>query len=245
MSSRCWRVIAPLLLLLPLAAAAGPAEDLVAKNRAARGGDALAAVQTLRMTGRMTFPGGFELAFREVKSRKGGVRIDYTIQGLTIVQAFDGAEAWQIQPFEGRKDAARMSADEARAIADEGLLDGYLLASVGRDGTTLADLGSEDVDGTLARKLRVVQADGDEFTYFIDPDTWLEIKIVEKRRLRDAEYVVEYELGDYEQVAGAWFPMSIDSGPPGTTQRQKLNLDLVEANVELDAGLFRMPAAVR
>lgn len=245
MSSRCWRVIAPLLLLLPLAAAAGPAEDLVAKNRAARGGDALAAVQTLRMTGRMTFPGGFELAFREVKSRQGGVRIDSTIQGLTIVQAFDGAEAWQIQPFEGRKDAARMSADEARAIADEGLLDGYLLASVGRDGTTLADLGSEDVDGTLARKLRVVQADGDEFTYFIDPDTWLEIKIVEKRRLRDAEYVVEYELGDYEQVAGAWFPMSIDSGPPGTTQRQKLNLDLVEANVELDAGLFRMPAAVR
>jgi hypothetical protein len=242
MSSRCWRLLAPLLLLLPLAAAAGPAEDLVAKNRIARGGDALAAVQTLRMGGRMTFPGGFELEFRELKSRQHGVRIDSTIQGLTIVQAFDGADAWQIQPFEGRKDAARMSADEARAIADEGLVDGFLLASVGRSGTTLVDLGTEDVDGTLARKLRVVQADGDEFTYFIDPDSWLEIKIVEKRRLRDAESVVEYELGDYEQVAGAWFPMSIESGPPGSTQRQKINLDVVEVNVALDAGLFRMPA---
>lgn len=243
MSSSSGRVLAPLLLLLPLAAAAGPAEDLVAKNRAARGGDALAAVQTLRMSGKMIFPGGFELAFRELKSRQGGVRIDATIQGLTIVQAFDGSEAWQIQPFEGRKDAARMSTDEARAIADEGLVDGYLLASVGRDGTTLVDLGSEDVDGTLARKLRVVQADGDEFTYYIDPDSWLEIKIVEKRRLRGAELTTEYELGDYEQVAGAWFPMSIESGPQGSSQRQKINLDVVEANVELDAGLFKMPAA--
>ena len=235
--------LASCLLLLPLAASAGTADDLIAKNRAARGGDALAAIQSLRMTGKMTFPGGFELAFKELKSRKDGVRIDATIQGLTIVQAWDGSEAWQIQPFEGRKDAARMSADEARALADEALIDGYLLAAQPAQGVTLTDLGTEDVDGTTAYKLRLVQADGDEFTYYLDPDSWLEIKIVEKRRLRGAEVATEYELGDYEKVAGAYFPMSVESGPLGASQRQKINLDTVEANVALDASAFRMPAA--
>ncbi len=236
------RVLALCLAALPLVAAAGSAEDLVAKNRAARGGDAIAAVNTLRMTGKLTFPGGFEFSVVETKSRAGGVRIDSTIQGLTIVQAYDGAEAWQIQPFEGRKDAARMSADEARAIADEALIEGYLLAAQA-SGSTLTDLGTEDVDGTLACKLRLVQADGDEFTYYLDPDSWLEIRIVEKRRLRGAEVSTEYELGDYERIAGVYFPMSIESGPLDSDQRQKLNLDLVEANVAVDAAIFKMPAA--
>lgn len=244
MSSVTGRALASCLLLLPLAATAGTADDLVAKNRAARGGDALAAIQSLRMTGKLVFPGGFELSALELKSRSGGVRLDATLQGLTVVQAWDGTEAWQIQPFEGRKDPARMSADEARAIADEGLIDGYLLASQGQ-GATVTALGTEDVDGTLTHKLRLVQADGDEFTYYLDPDTWLEIKIVEKRRLRGAEVATEYELGDYERVAGAYFPMSIESGPLGSSQRQKLNLDSIEANVAIDAAVFRMPAAAK
>lgn len=229
------------LAALPLLADAGSVDDLVAKNRAARGGDAIAAVNTLRMTGKLTFPGDYQLSFVETKSRTGGVRIESTIQGLTIVQAYDGTEAWQIQPFGGRKDAARMSADEGRAIADEALIEGYLLAA--QSGGTLTDLGTEDVDGTLAYKLRLVQADGDEFTYYLDPDSWLEIRIVEKRRLRGAEVSTEYELGDYERVAGVYFPMSIESGPLGSDQRQKINLDSIEANVAVDAAIFKMPAA--
>jgi hypothetical protein len=37
--------------------------------------------------------------------------------------------------------------------------------------------------------------------------------------------------------------MSIESGPLGSSQRQKLNLDSVEANVAIDVAAFQMPAA--
>ena len=232
-----------LATLLPATSYSMTADEIVARNLAARGGAALEAIQSLRMVGKLVFPGDFELAFNEVKSRSGGVRIEGTLQGLTFVQAYDGKEGWQIQPFEGRKDPARMSDDEARSLADEALIDGYLLAAQRGKGDTVLSLGTEDVDGTQAYKLRLTQADGDEFTYYIDPDSFLEIKIVEKRRLRGAELQTEYELGDYEKIAGAYFPMSIDSGPVGSSQRQKINIDKAEANVALDAALFHMPAA--
>ena len=222
-------------------ATAPGATELVAKNLAARGGAALAAIHSLRMVGKLTVPGGFELSFNELKSRAtGAVRLELTLQGLTIVQAYDGKEGWQIQPFEGRKDAARMSDDEARALADEALIDGYLLASKVTGGN-IVNLGEEDVDGTLAYKLRLIQTDGDEFTYYLDPDTYLEIKIVEKRRLRGAEQQTEYELGDYERVLGAYFPFSIDSGPVGSSQRQQINLDHIDGNVAIDGLPFSQP----
>ena len=67
-------------------------DELVAKHVAARGGlEALRAVQTLRVTGRLIFEGsGFELAYREVLKRPGLARVEYSTQGLTGVQAWDG-----------------------------------------------------------------------------------------------------------------------------------------------------------
>jgi hypothetical protein len=72
------------------------------------------------------------------------------------VQAYDGTGAWKINPFQGRKDAERMSADEARQFADEGLVEGALLASRSA-GSQVQYLGREDFAGTLAYKLRVKQ----------------------------------------------------------------------------------------
>ena len=34
-----------------------------------------------------------------IASRKGKVRQESSLQGLTSVQAYDGKEGWQIQPF--------------------------------------------------------------------------------------------------------------------------------------------------
>jgi hypothetical protein len=104
--------------------------------------------------------------------------------------------------------------------------------------------GIEDVDGTPAYKLKVTQKDGDEFTYFLDPDTFLEIKVVEARRIRGAEQVTESDIGDYEKVADVYFPMAITSGPQGggPNQQQTITVDTAQANAEVVASYFNMPA---
>lgn len=222
------------------------ADDLVARNLAARGGaDKLAALASVRFTGELIFPGDFKLTYLETRQQAGGaVRIDAALQGLTLVQAYDGKEGWRINPFEGRKDAERMSADEARSVADTGSIEGPLLAARA-EGSSVTYLGTEDVDGTKAYKLKVAQKDGDEFTYYLDPDSYLEIKMIEKRKLRGAEQENEYELGDYEAVGGVLFPYSIASGTKGSapSQRQTVTISKAEANVSVEKAYFAMPAA--
>jgi hypothetical protein len=242
------RTVLAALLLSSAAfpAAAQDAQSLVAKNLEARGGEAaLSAIKTIRFKGRTIAPGDFELTYEETRERVGpsaADRLDLTIQGLDLVQAYDGrGGGWKINPFQGRKDPEKMSADEARALADGALIEGPLLAAR-TDGSKVDYLGRDDFEGTLAYKLRVTQKDGDEFTYWLDPDTFLEIKVDERRKIRGAEQTNETELGDYEKVAGVYFPMSVDSWSQGhDDQRQRTIIATGEANVAVPDGYFAEP----
>jgi hypothetical protein len=235
-------------LLIGCAAVSVSAQDaqsLVAKNVEARGGAAaLAAIKNVSFEGRTIFPGDFEVTYKETRARLPGSaadRVDFGIQGLNITQAYDGREGWRVNPLQGRKDAEKLSADEARSMADSALVDGPLLAAKA-DGSRLTYLGREDFDGTLAYKVRVSQKDGDEFVYWLDPDTYLEIKVDETRRLRGAAQTTETELGDYEKIAGVYFPMSVESwqqGQPG--QRQRTIIASGTANGAISDSMFAEP----
>ncbi|HEY3778750.1 MAG TPA: hypothetical protein VGL35_11895 [Rhizomicrobium sp.] len=249
-----WRncaAFAPLVLCASIASAqAQTAEDLVAKNLAARGGaGALAAIHSYVTKGELRFPGDFKLAFTETRERLDpatdncAVRVNASLQGLTLIQAYDGQTGWRVNPFEGRKDAERMGADEARALADEALIDGNLL-SAGVRGARVDYLGREDIDGTNTYKLRVSQRDGTVFTDYLDPDVFLEIRVVENRTIRGAEQDTEYDLGDYERVNGVYFPFSIASGPLNSADSDKQVITIASgaANVPVSPALFAMPA---
>jgi hypothetical protein len=226
--------------------AAQDAQSIVAKNLEARGGGAaLAAIRNVSFEGRTIFPGDFEVTYKEARARAGASaadRVDFGLQGLDIIQAYDGhGGAWKVNPLQGRKDPEKMSADEARQLADGALIEGPLLASR-TDGSRVTYLGRDDFDGTLAYKLKVTQKDGDEFTYWLDPDTYLEIKVDETRRIRGAEQTTETELGDYEKIAGVYFPMSVESWTQGSpNQRQRTIIASGAANTNVPDGFFAEP----
>jgi hypothetical protein len=234
-----------LLSCVAVPTAAQDAQSLVAKNLEARGGAAaLGAIRNLTFEGRTIFPGDFEVTYKETHARVAGGaadRVDFGVQGLDIIQAYDGRGGWKVNPLQGRKDAEKMSGDEARALADAALVEGPLLAAQS-DGSHVAYLGREDFDGTLAYKLKVTQKDGDEFTYWLDPDTYLEIKVDETRKIRGAAQTTETELGDYEKVAGVYFPMSVESWAQGQpTQRQRTIVASGTANGAVNDGYFAEP----
>ena len=233
-----------ILSLAGTSAIAQTADELVAKNLAARGGAAaLDAIETVKFDGTVIFPGDFQLKYEEVRTRAGDVRVDMALQGLTLVQGWDGKTGWRINPFEGRKDAERMSDDEARSLADTGSIRGPLQRAASL-GSPVTYLGREDFDGTNTYKLKVTEKDGDEFVYLLDPDTMLEVKMVETRKIRGAQQVFEYEFGDYEKIAGVYFPMSVESWLAGQgNNRQRTIIASGTANVPAPASLFALPAS--
>ena len=125
---------------------------------------------------------------------------------MTAVQAYDGKEGWKISPFQGRKDPEKMSADDAKSLIEEAEIDGPLVDWKAK-GSTVEYLGTEDVDGTLAHKLKVVRKNGDVSFVYLDPDHFLEIRILTQRMEQGAQVEVETDLGDYEKIAGVFLPV--------------------------------------
>jgi hypothetical protein len=217
-------------------------DALVAKNIEAKGGiDALHAVRSLQLKGKMLVnEGQIELAYTQTKKRPGQVRAEATLQGMTLVQAYDGTQGWKISPFGGRKDPEKMSVDDAKSLVEDAEIEGPLVDWEAK-GSTVEYLGPEDVDGTLAHKLKVVRKNGDVSYVYLDPDYFLEIRILTQRIEQGAQVEVETDLGDYEKVAGVFFPFSIEAGPKGATDKQKIILEKAEANVPVDDAQFKFP----
>jgi hypothetical protein len=219
-------------------------DELVSRHVEARGGlEKLRAIQSLRLTGKLVFVGGgFELAYSEVLKRPGMARAEFSAQGLTAVQAWDGKEGWQISPFQGRKDPERQSRDDSKGLIDDADIDGPLVDAAAK-GSTLTYLGTEDVDGTDAHKIRVSQRDGDTLTVFLDPDYFLVIRIRYQHAIRGSETQTETDFGNYERVNGVAIPFSYEIGPPGAPRSQKIIVEKAEVNVPADPGVFAFPSA--
>ncbi len=240
-----------LLICAALIAPAGFAQDkngptldqLVSKNIEAKGGvDPLHSLQSLRLSGKMLAnQGQIEFAYLQTKKRPGEVRTEATLQGMTMVQAYDGKEGWKISPFQGRKDPERMSADDVKSLMEDAEIDGPLVDWKAKQ-STVDYLGTEDVDGTLAHKLKVVRKNGDVSFVYLDPDHFLEIRILTQRIKHGAQVEVETDLGDYEKINGVFIPFSIETGRKGDPDKQKIVIDKAEANVPVDDAIFHFPA---
>jgi hypothetical protein len=230
-------------LFVAASAQAMTADELVAKNVAARGGmDNLHAIKSLRLSGKMLVGRfGAEIDAVQIYKRPGQYRFEGTLQGMTLVQSYDGKEAWRISPFQGRKDPERTSADDAKELSEQADFDGGWIDAAAK-GNKLDYLGTEDVDGTEAHKLKVTLKNGDvEYVYF-DPDAFLVIRTLSQRTVRGVEQREETDYSDYEKVNGTYVAFSTSSGNPGDTQRSKFSVDKAEANAAVDDATFAFPA---
>jgi photosystem II stability/assembly factor-like uncharacterized protein len=245
-SARTCALCAALLLAAPLLAAPPTAEELASRYLEARGGLArLKKLQSVRFTGRaLSGFGGFqqESGWAELIARPGKIRSETTLQGLTQVDAYDGKEGWSMNPFGGRRDAERSSADELKDSAREADLD-TPLADWKAKGSRLEALGTEDVEGTRALRLRITYKDGDEQTYYLDPDFYLPVRVSTTQRIRGVERTSEIDLGTWQQVAGVWFPFTLDYGGRNSPRSYHVIIERAEANVEADDALFSFPPA--
>lgn len=242
---RMLRTTAALLALCAGSAYAATSDELIAKNLEARGGlDKIQAIKTLKTSGKLRFGEQFELAFTRYQKSPESSRSEASLQGLTAVQAWDGTQAWQISPFQGRKDPEKLSADDARALADDAPVAGVLVDWQAR-GSRIEYLGTEDVDGTDAHKLRVTLKNGDVETIYLDPDHFLEIRTQTQRTVRGTLIESTTDYGDYEQVAGVYFPFSISTENKADGSVQKTLIEKAEANVGIDDALFAFPGAAK
>jgi hypothetical protein len=219
------------------------ATELIAKNLEARGGiQQIKAIKSLRMTGKMQ-QGGFIIQLSRTAMTPNLLRDSYTIQGMSQIQAYDGSSGWKISPFEGRKDPELLGEQELREITETADFYGPLVDYSTKD-NRVEYLGHDTVDGDDAYRLKVTLANGDIIYYYLDPDTYLEIRTEKMEFVRGAVHETVTNIGSYKKVAGVYFPFSMEVGGAHQDPNSfsKVTIDKIEANVPVDPSEFKMPA---
>ena len=216
-------------------------DEIIAKNIQARGGlEKIRSMQSLRTTGKVVM-GGMRISFVEENKRPFKVREEQILQGMVGIDAYDGKVAWHIVPWEGRKDPDLLSADDRKGLVEDADIEGQLVDYKNKDHRA-EYVGHDSVEGTDCYKIKLTLATGDVRYYFIDCDTFLELKEENELNIRGTVRYTETFYGDYEKVDGMYFPFAIETGNKGDTDRVKMTIDKVVVNPPLADSRFTMPA---
>lgn len=227
--------------LMTAAAQAQTADELIEKNLQARGGrDKIKAIQTVRMNGKMTMGQGMEAPFTLEMARPRKMRMEFTFQGMTGIQAYDGANGWMVMPFMGKKDPEPIPSDDLKTMEDQADFDGPLV-DYKEKGHQVEFVGKQDLEGTPAYKLKVTKKNGDVSYVYLDAEQHLEMKVEGKSKVRGQEVEGETTLGDYKAVGGVLFPHSIESKAKGSPAGMTMTIEKIDVNPELPAARFEMP----
>ena len=232
-----------IFILWPLAAGAQTADEIVNKALAVRGGvDKIKAVQSERVTGRISFTGGLEGTFVLELKRFRKMRIEISVEGKKVIRVYDGKSAgWMLNPFAENKDVQPMSDEELKGISEESDFDGPLVDYKAK-GSQIELIGKEEFDDKPVYRLKLTNKNGDVRFYFFDAASFVLVKWEGIRRIENKEFPWESFFSDYREVHGLKYPFQIDQGSPGTEIKQNLVTEKIEIDPPIDDSRFAKPA---
>jgi outer membrane lipoprotein-sorting protein len=228
------------LAIAGYAAAQTPSVDeLVAKNLAARGGEAkLKALTSVRLTGSVSVQ-GMDMPMTVLTKRPNKMKQEMTMQGQKMVQAFDGQTVWGINPMMGSTAPRVVEGPAADALKAQSLFDGPLVGYKER-GDALEVVGPADVEGAKTWKLKLTRQDGKSMHIFIDADTGLEKQWTATMDQNGLTMEIQTLITDYQPTDGVMVARSMRS-LMGGQQVAAVKFATVEFNVPVDDSEFVMP----
>lgn len=222
------------------------ATEIVAKNAAARGGvEAWQRVKTMVWTGYVesaTHPGA-KLPFLLEQKRPSKTRFELVNDGLRSIRTYDGRNGWKLRanPANGRPELTPYNVDEQNFARGAQVIDGPLMDYVAKGGVvTLA--GHGEADGRYAYIVEVRLPSGGTHRIWVDAETFLEVR--QDREMRSAlgkMATVIVLFHDYRDFEGVKLPTRIETVAGVGAAQNKLVIERVALNPELDDGAFARP----
>ena len=238
-----WKLTATLLLTLTATGLfAGELEDILKANYEAKGGLAkLKATKTMKMVGKIVLQGGaMEVGIKiAVKSDK--MHTAASIQGMDILSAINGDDAWMVNPMTGSTDPQDIPEAQIKTLKEQMDLNGPLVGYE-EEGAKVEYMGKEDVEGTECYKLKHTNKDGKETTLYLDTESAVEIKMVAKSQdLGGTDFVAHTYLSDYQEVDGVMIPFGVTTKNEQGMVMMEMVIEKFERNVEIDDSIFVRP----
>lgn len=210
------------------------ADDIINKYADAIGGKAkLASIKNIYMLDSANY-GGQKLPVQIWKVIGKSMRSQYTFGGLTGYSIIRNDSGWAFSPFQGQKQAEPMTAEQVKSGQPELGYPGSTLIEHSKYGYKVTYQGKDDIEGSEVYKLEEKITDSISETYYIDPDSYLVIRVHTKATVNGKVMEFNQDFSDYKKTPeGIMFPMTQSGGMGGD-----LKTWVIKINTDIDPKLF-------
>ncbi|MCX6154713.1 MAG: outer membrane lipoprotein-sorting protein [Candidatus Kapabacteria bacterium] len=210
-------------------------DEIVAKMESKNGIDKYQKFKTVRLEAKQEVM-GMSGAMNFFVKKPNKIRIDMDMQGKTIIQAFDGEKGWSVNPFMGT-DTNELDKETSSQLQSQINIFGDRLINYKQLGITLSLVGVESVDGTDCYKIKAVEKDQKEFTYFVDRSSYKTLQMKAKMQGPNGEMELTTNLKEYKDFSGVQIPtlMEIDA----QMMTMKITFTKIEFDKNIDDSVFK------
>ncbi len=219
---------------LSFASIAQTTDEIIAKHIEAIGGkDNWAKIKSMRTEGTIKAQGA-EIKITSTQIDKKASRTDIALMGMNGYNILTTTEGWQFMPFQGQTKPEPMTADDVKMGQDElDLQDEFITYK--QLGKKIENLGKDDVDGTECFKLKMIDKDGKETTYYLDPSNYFVIKETAKIKANGKEMENSSTYSNYKKTDnGVYVAMNIGGG------FGDMEITKIEINPKIDEAIFKI-----
>lgn len=219
---------------LSFASIAQTTDEIIAKHIEAIGGkENWAKIKSMRTEGTIKAQGA-EIKIINTFIDKTATRTDIAVMGMNGYNILTTTEGWQFMPFQGQTKPEPMTADDVKMGQDElDIQDEFITYK--QLGKKIENLGKDDVDGTECFKLKMIEKDGKETTYYIDPSNYFVIKETAKVKANGKEMENSSTYSNYKKTEnGVYMAMNIGGG------FGDMEITKIEINPKIDESIFKI-----
>lgn len=215
------------------------AEEVVTKHLAAIGGENWAKINSVKMEANIAAEAaaGMSILWSMTAIREKAMRMDVSVMGMSQVVVINGDKGWATNPFAGQTEPEPMTPDQIESMMDMTDIDGTLVGYKEKN-YTLEYVGTEDVEGTDAIKIKVNKGKKTEYSFF-DPATYYEIKTVEVEEVDGKSVESATTFSNFQNKDGIVLPYTIQQNGGGMGN-STITVTNVTFNPAVDETIFEM-----
>lgn len=193
---------AGILLSTGFISTAQTVDEVIAAHLDAVGGaEKWQSFNSMRVTGN-ALQMGLTYPFTVISMRPNLSKVVAEVMGKQFIDAFDGQEAWGLNPFMGSPDPQKKTAEESKEAALQNFESDYI--NYKEKGYAITLEGKEEIEGAECYVLKLVKAEGHEEYHFIDAENYLLIMMRSFPQSGPAKgQAIETFFSDYQEVEGA------------------------------------------
>lgn len=213
-------------------------DEIIKKHIDARGGqEKWDAVKSIKMMGQYTSFSDIK-PFQMIVTAEGLYRFDFGMGQFNLSQGYDGEIAWMINPWwDFSHPYEALPAEVFNAEQRTEICSPFYKYK--EKGYQVELLGNEDVEGVDCYKIKLIRADGKQETWFLNAETYLEVKSLGYGEDFGRLYPAEIFFDNFQEIEGLVIPFFRESSY--IHRYRVLEYDKAEINIDIDNSIFEMP----